>query len=236
MNVFEMYVANGRRPGFWLRRTTWGNTCAKVTSVGELKGKPPYYGNPKVLADIFDLQTGDLKEAGAVIPVPGTYKTWRRIQPPSWSGEPHDSTITEESPIPPQAKDDGADAAIVRPSLPDPLSQGRLLLHVSYAQKDVAKGLGARWDSRRRAFWLPIDSDNVEKARELGFLDPPAPPVFFDVPYERRAEIKSLGGQWNRDRRLWWLPSDQETVLKAAEDAGFRRVAREVEGVGSQED
>lgn len=84
-NVFQMYVANGEQPGFWLRRTTWRNTCAQVTSVGEFKGPPPYYGNPSVLADIFDLRTGALKEKGAKIPVPGTYKTWRLIDPPDWA-------------------------------------------------------------------------------------------------------------------------------------------------------
>lgn len=85
LNVFQMYVANDERPYFWLRRTTWRNTCAQVTSVGEFRGPPPYYGNPKVIADIYDLQTGDLKEQGARIPVPGTYKTWRQIEVPVWA-------------------------------------------------------------------------------------------------------------------------------------------------------
>ncbi|MBN9506990.1 MAG: hypothetical protein J0I69_13285 [Altererythrobacter sp.] len=67
-NVFEMYVANGMRPGFWLRRTTWGSTCARVVDVGEIKGPAPYFGNPKVYADIHDLRTGELKEARARIP------------------------------------------------------------------------------------------------------------------------------------------------------------------------
>lgn len=86
-NVFEMYVANSEQAGFWIRRTTWENTCAKVTSVAPLKGPAPYYGNPAVLADIYDLTTGALKEASARIPVPGTYKTWRKIETPSWAGE-----------------------------------------------------------------------------------------------------------------------------------------------------
>lgn len=85
-NVFQMYVANGEEPGFWLRRTTWGNTCAQVTSVGELKGPAPYFGNPPVQADIYDIRTGELKEKDATIPVPGTYKTWRCIAPPDWAG------------------------------------------------------------------------------------------------------------------------------------------------------
>ncbi len=83
-NVFEMYVANGMRPGFWLRRTTWGNTCARVVDVGEIKGPAPYFGNPKVHADIYDLRTGELKEARARIPAAGTYKTWRLVDAPSW--------------------------------------------------------------------------------------------------------------------------------------------------------
>lgn len=85
LNVFQMYVENDEQPGFWLRRTTWGNTCARVTSVDEFRGPPRYYGNPVVLADIYDLQTGELKEREARIPVPGTYKTWRRIDPPIWA-------------------------------------------------------------------------------------------------------------------------------------------------------
>ena len=83
-NVFEMYVANGMRPSFWLRRTTWGNTCARVVDVGEIKGPAPYFGNPKIYADIYDLRTGELKEARARIPAAGTYKTWRLIDAPSW--------------------------------------------------------------------------------------------------------------------------------------------------------
>lgn len=87
LNIFQMYAANGGRLGFWVRRTTWGNTCARVTFVGEFKGPPPYYGNPVVRADIYDLQTGELREKDAKLPVPGTYKTWRQIDPPSWATE-----------------------------------------------------------------------------------------------------------------------------------------------------
>lgn len=84
-NLFEMYVANDSQPGFWLRRTTWTNTCAKVVSVGELTGPPPYYGNPMVHADIYDLSTSALREARARLPASGTYKTWRQIGPPPWA-------------------------------------------------------------------------------------------------------------------------------------------------------
>jgi hypothetical protein len=85
LNVYEMYVANGKQPGFWLRRANWGNICARVVRVGEFTEGPPYYGNPGVWADVFDLSTGRLKEANVKIPVPGMYKTWRQIDPPEWA-------------------------------------------------------------------------------------------------------------------------------------------------------
>jgi len=84
-NVFEMYAANHEQVGFWIRRTTWANTCAQVMSIGPFKGPAPYFGNPSVLADVYDLRTGELKDKDARIAVPGTYKTWRRIDPPSWA-------------------------------------------------------------------------------------------------------------------------------------------------------
>jgi hypothetical protein len=71
LNVFQMYVANGEQTGFWLTRATWGNTIAQMTSVGAFTGPPPYYGNPEVRADIYDLHSGALKEPRVKVPVPG---------------------------------------------------------------------------------------------------------------------------------------------------------------------
>jgi hypothetical protein len=59
MNVYQMYIAG------------------KDT---------PYYGNPEVRADIYTLN-GVLHQANAIIPVPGTYKTWRQIESPKWWAE-----------------------------------------------------------------------------------------------------------------------------------------------------
>ena len=35
-NIFQMYVAHGG-PGFWVRRITWGDTCARVVRVSRRK-------------------------------------------------------------------------------------------------------------------------------------------------------------------------------------------------------
>jgi hypothetical protein len=67
-----------------VRRATWGNTCARVVRVGEMTEPGPYFGNPSVLMDVYSLQ-GELKEEAAALPVAGTYKTWRKIDPPDWA-------------------------------------------------------------------------------------------------------------------------------------------------------
>lgn len=96
-NVFEMYVANGHRAGFWVQRNSWGNTCALVKSVGgiesgELPGVPPYFsipgrGNPKVIVDVYDLWTGAVKDRDTLLSCPGTY-AYHRIAPPPWHDAP----------------------------------------------------------------------------------------------------------------------------------------------------
>ena len=82
-NIFEMCVANGG-PGFWIRRTTWGATCARVLGVGRFTKPAPYFGNPPVVMDVYSL-AGELKDELAKVSVPGTYKTWRKIDAPDWA-------------------------------------------------------------------------------------------------------------------------------------------------------
>jgi hypothetical protein len=67
-----------------VRRITWGDTCARVIRVGKLTKPGPYFGNPSVLVDVYSLD-GQLKDQAAGLPVPGTYKTWRKIEPPDWA-------------------------------------------------------------------------------------------------------------------------------------------------------
>lgn len=58
-NIYEMYVENGNKAGFWVVRNSWGHdTKAVVLNVGgkqagALMGEPPYYTNPLVLARLF---------------------------------------------------------------------------------------------------------------------------------------------------------------------------------------
>lgn len=53
INIYQMYVANGNKANFWVKRNSWSWQSALITSidgktVGELTGEPPYFNNPKV--------------------------------------------------------------------------------------------------------------------------------------------------------------------------------------------
>ena len=87
-NVYQMWIAGHEHGDVWIRRTTWSNLCARIVRVGALTGPAPYFGNPEVRADVYSLD-GALVEANAVIRVPGTYKTWRLIEAPSWFQKRH---------------------------------------------------------------------------------------------------------------------------------------------------
>lgn len=61
-----------------------GATCARVVGIGKFTKPAPYFGNPPVVMDVYSLN-GELKEGLAKVSVPGTYKTWRKIEPPAWA-------------------------------------------------------------------------------------------------------------------------------------------------------
>jgi hypothetical protein len=172
-NVFEMIVANGG-PGFWIRRTTWGGTLARIIGNGAFTKAPPYFGNPSVLMDVYGLG-GELKEGLAAVRVPGTYKTWRRIEPPRWTEQVDlrpldDPAIGAALAALDGRRGKGGSKISHMKSTPE---ETRIPLSVPYARKDEAKDIGARWSPTDKSWWLPSeDSSALSRARALGFLDP----------------------------------------------------------------
>lgn len=83
-NLYQMYRNNGLRLGYWVVRNSWGNTVARVTAIEnvedgqKLKGRYPYYGNPRVWADFYDLRTCQQVSTHSEISCPGTY-AYRRV-------------------------------------------------------------------------------------------------------------------------------------------------------------
>jgi hypothetical protein len=168
-NVFEMYISNGG-PGFWIRRTTWGATCARIIRVGKMTKPAPYFGNPSVLMDVYTLE-GTLKQGLAQAPVPGTYKTWRKIPPPSWAER------AELRPLDDAAIDNALQALDrkrhkVTHGSQSPLEDvQRIPLSVPFSQREQAKRIGAKWSPAEKVWWLPArDTRALSQARALGFL------------------------------------------------------------------
>lgn len=84
-NVYQMYVANGNRAGFCVRRSNWmpGN-YARVVSVdghesGPLNGRAPYFDSPTVLVDFCNAD-GTVSARDQVLSCPGNY-SYTRFDP-----------------------------------------------------------------------------------------------------------------------------------------------------------
>lgn len=177
-NVFEMVRAHGG-PGLWVRRTTWGSTCARIVAVGEFTGDAPYFGNPSVLMDVYTLN-GELKDELQPLPVPGTYKTWRRVPEPIWAASitlrpPEDNAIAQalyvldkkRQKLPGMHHGPTQQSSSRGPAVSD---AQRVYLSVPFARKEEAKRIGARWSPENRMWWIAkSDANAIAKARELGF-------------------------------------------------------------------
>ena len=82
MNLYEMYLANDMSPGFWVKRRSWGDLCARVTFVGELERNAYRYGLPAVRADLFRFSSRERQQADAELTRAWDPKMWRQIPPP----------------------------------------------------------------------------------------------------------------------------------------------------------
>lgn len=163
-NVYQMAEINGG-PGFWVTRTTWGNTVARIVGIGTITGPGPYFGSPPVLMDVYS-KDGKPGDRLVRLSTAGTYKTWRLIDPPTWA---------ESAPL--RSLDDPETAAALvksdrrrgSKSISDDVD--RLLLNVPFDLKDKAKALGAKWDPAVKKWWIKAEEDPaIKKARKLGFL------------------------------------------------------------------
>lgn len=160
-NVYQM-IDDAGGVGIWVRRTTWDASIARIVGMSEASGPPPYYGSPKVVMDVYSLD-GVRHDELAHLSTPGTYKTWRQVEPPSWTAQ----AILRELDDP--AIENALNVLVNKGARS---SESRLDLDVPYALKNEAKALGARWDRVKKTWWLPTEGTRTaqEKARKLGFL------------------------------------------------------------------
>jgi hypothetical protein len=98
LNIYQMYVQNGNRCGFWVKRDSWAANIARITSIagkfeGPLDGEAPYFKNPKVRGDVYLEDTGKMvwrsggSGANHDITAAGTFG-YKLVSAPSWWREP----------------------------------------------------------------------------------------------------------------------------------------------------
>ena len=88
-----------------------------------------------------------------------------------------------------------------RPDPKRPIPWHRVL-EVPYAEKDVAKAAGARWDKESKRWYAPPDAD-LEKLSEWMI-------TMLEVPYAEKDLAKAAGARWNRDAEFWFAPAAAE--------------------------
>ena len=116
-----------------------------------------------------------------------------------------------------EAQTHGAEAAAQQDSpSAQPAEAARTYLHVPYTEKDAAKALGARWDRKEQAWYVPpgVDSAPFAAWMQGGARDPaPAPSredpgarrrVYLAVPYGERGAAKAAGAAWDAAAKSWY--------------------------------
>lgn len=68
MNIYQMYVQNGNKVGFFVKRNSWSQVAEIISidgkSEGALKGSPPYFNNTKVIGRFGSGKLFEVASAG----------------------------------------------------------------------------------------------------------------------------------------------------------------------------
>ena len=89
-------------------------------------------------------------------------------------------------------------------------------LSVSFDDKDKVKLLGARWDGKNKAWYVPAGVDIRPFAKWTGGkATTSVKKVFLEVPFENKDDAKAAGARWDNDKKKWYCMSNQDmSVLK----------------------
>ena len=79
-------------------------------------------------------------------------------------------------------------------------------LDVRYADRGVAKSLGAQWDGTLRKWYVPA---GVEVDPELQKWNPDAR-TFLRTEFGDRNAVKALGARWCPSKMAWYITPDME--------------------------
>ena len=83
------------------------------------------------------------------------------------------------------------------------------ILCVPYADKDVVKELGCKWDPTAKHWYVLSDNTQYTEITEK-YL----PIELKQSNYDDRLEIKALGACYNPNKKLWCIPKYRKELFK----------------------
>lgn len=106
--------------------------------------------------------------------------------------------------------------------------QAKTFLDVPFAEKDEAKELGARWDSKNSSWYIDSNNPNKdlltqkygEKSNETvskEVLEKENSRTYLNVPKVRKDEAKELGAKWDRNKGQWFSEKQNPNLDKLIE-------------------
>ena len=90
----------------------------------------------------------------------------------------------------------------------------RIYLTVPFADRQIAKELGARWDKQQKSWYAPEGADQALLARwQRRDEEPTKEPVLLEVPFSQKDQVKKLGARWDKDQKSWYVPDGLDRTL-----------------------
>ncbi len=91
-------------------------------------------------------------------------------------------------------------------------------LNVPFEDKDQVKALGARWDNDRKCWYAPKGADLSKFTNWMGDGKVPSQvkKAWLDVPFDDKDEAKSMGARWDKDKKRWYVLSNNPRLKEFA--------------------
>jgi hypothetical protein len=82
------------------------------------------------------------------------------------------------------------------------MGTGNLYLQVPFDEREIVKGLGAKWDNEVKKWYIPVDADPkpFNKWRK----------IYLNVPFDQRTKVKELGAMWDAQESKWFITATND--------------------------
>lgn len=84
-------------------------------------------------------------------------------------------------------------------------------LSVPFEDREKVKMLGARWDMKNKAWYVPKNTDLKPFMQWIsGKAITSIKKIWLDVPFENKDMAKEAGARWDKDKKKWYCMSNQD--------------------------